>query len=52
MPNKKIPTIILVHGDQTGEELLEELRDVDPETTTPLDALQRLTEWKKRFGGE
>ncbi|MCH7926112.1 MAG: DNA mismatch repair protein MutS, partial [Planctomycetes bacterium] len=35
---------------EPGEELLEELRNVDPNATTPLDALQRLTEWKKRFG--
>ena len=37
---------------EPGEELLQELRDVDPNATTPLDALQQLTEWKKRFGGE
>jgi len=33
-----------------GEDLLEALRDVDPETTTPLDALKTLAEWKERFG--
>ena len=31
MPNKKNPTIIIMHGDQTGEELLEEaMRLTDP----------------------
>jgi DNA mismatch repair protein MutS len=30
--------------------LLDELRAIDPDHTTPLDALQRLMEWKKRYG--
>ncbi len=33
-----------------GEELLAELRKFDPDETTPLDALNALTEWKRRFG--
>jgi len=32
-----------------GAELLDELRKIDPDTTTPLDALRALTEWKRRF---
>ena len=32
-----------------GDELLEALQGADPNTMTPLDALQRLAEWKKRF---
>jgi DNA mismatch repair ATPase MutS len=34
-----------------GEALLAELRKVDPDETTPLDALNTLTEWKRRFDG-
>jgi DNA mismatch repair protein MutS len=30
--------------------LLEELRQIDPESITPLEALQRLAEWKARWG--
>ena len=33
-----------------GDELLEELRGMDPDETTPLDALKRIQEWKNRFG--
>lgn len=32
-----------------GGELLEALRAVDPERLTPLEALQRLQEWKSRY---
>ncbi len=32
-----------------GAELLDELRKLDPNETTPLDALNALTEWKRRF---
>ncbi len=34
-----------------GEELLELLSAIDPDSVTPLDALQQLKEWKDRFGG-
>jgi DNA mismatch repair protein MutS len=34
-----------------GEEILEALRDVEPDDLAPLEALQRLKEWKERFGG-
>jgi DNA mismatch repair protein MutS len=30
-------------------EVVEELRKLDPEATTPLDALRLLAEWKKRW---
>jgi DNA mismatch repair protein MutS len=30
--------------------LLDELRALDPEATTPLAALERLAEWKRRYG--
>jgi DNA mismatch repair protein MutS len=33
-----------------GEEILESLRDIEPDDLTPLEALQRLKEWKERFG--
>lgn len=33
-----------------GEELLESLRAVDPNATTPLEALRKIQEWKERFG--
>jgi len=36
--------------NQTGEELLDELRSVDPERTTPMDALKLLEEWKRNGG--
>jgi len=32
-----------------GDELLDELRTLDPNAITPLDAIHRLAEWKKRF---
>jgi len=32
-----------------GEGLLDELRSVDPDQMTPLEALQRLKEWKDRY---
>ena len=35
---------------EPGDELLDELRTVDPDQTTPLDALQQLKAWKDRFG--
>jgi DNA mismatch repair protein MutS len=31
--------------------LAAELRDVQPDALTPLEALQRLAEWKRRYGG-
>jgi DNA mismatch repair protein MutS len=34
-----------------GEELLEHLSAVDPESITPQEALERLRGWRKRFGG-
>ncbi|MFQ5414988.1 MAG: DNA mismatch repair protein MutS [Phycisphaerae bacterium] len=34
-----------------ADALLAELRDVDPDRLTPLDALQRLQAWKDRFCG-
>lgn len=34
-----------------GEELLGALRQVDPDATTPIDALRLLREWKDRFAG-
>ncbi|MGI0148278.1 MAG: DNA mismatch repair protein MutS, partial [Thermoplasmata archaeon] len=34
---------------EPGGELLDALRDLDPDHTTPLDALRRLQEWKERF---
>jgi DNA mismatch repair protein MutS len=34
-----------------GEEILESLREVEPDDLTPLEALQRLKEWKEQFGG-
>ncbi|MCC7293408.1 MAG: DNA mismatch repair protein MutS [Phycisphaerales bacterium] len=33
-----------------GDELMTALRELDPDRLTPLEALQRLTEWKRRFG--
>ena len=33
-----------------GEALLEELRGMDPDKTTPIEALKRIQEWKNRFG--
>jgi DNA mismatch repair protein MutS len=33
-----------------GDELIDELKALDPEHITPLEALQRLIDWKKRFG--
>jgi hypothetical protein len=30
--------------------LLDELRALDPDAMTPLGALQRLAEWKRRWG--
>jgi len=33
-----------------GKELLDALRAIDPNATTPLKALELLNEWKKRFG--
>jgi DNA mismatch repair protein MutS len=34
----------------SGEELLQLLREIDLNKTTPMDALQRLQEWKARYG--
>ena len=34
---------------EPGDELLDQLRDVDPERMTPVEALQRLIEWKDRL---
>jgi DNA mismatch repair protein MutS len=34
---------------EPGEEILDELRNLDTDQVTPLDALKRLTEWKKRY---
>ena len=33
-----------------GEELRDELRGLDPDRMTPLEALQRIKEWKDRSG--
>ena len=35
-----------------GEELLEGLRSVDPDRITPIEALQKLQEWKARFSSK
>ena len=35
---------------EPGEEMLDELGELDPPTMTPLEALQRLADWKDRFG--
>jgi len=35
---------------EPGKELLDALRAIDPNTTTPLKALEIINEWKKRFG--
>lgn len=35
---------------EPGDELLDELRSMDPDRITPMEALQRFVEWKKRFG--
>jgi len=32
-----------------GDEILEEIRGIDPVNLTPLDALQRLSGWKQRL---
>jgi len=37
MPNKKTPTIILLHGDQTGEELLQEALRLSDSSIIRLD---------------
>jgi len=37
--------------EPVGGELLEELTDLDPDAITPLEALERLAAWKKRYGG-
>jgi len=34
-----------------GERLLEELRGVEPDRMTPLEALAKLAEWRRRYGG-
>jgi len=34
---------------EPGDDLLNELRSLDPDHITPLEALQRIVEWKKRF---
>ncbi len=33
-----------------GAEMLEELRAINPDALTPIEALQRLQQWKERFG--
>ena len=33
-----------------GADLLDALRGADPDQLTPLDALKKLAEWKKKFG--
>ncbi len=35
---------------EPGDELLDALRSLDPQSMTPLDALKRIAEWKNRFG--
>ena len=35
---------------EPGEKMLDELGELDPQRTTPLEALQRLIDWKNRFG--
>ncbi len=35
---------------EPGEEILDELGNLAPDHMTPLEALQRLIDWKKRFG--
>ncbi len=37
--------------EPVGHELVEELRDLDPDGLTPLQALELLAQWKKRYGG-
>jgi DNA mismatch repair protein MutS len=34
---------------EPSDELIDELRAISPDEMTPLEALQRLAEWKKRF---
>jgi DNA mismatch repair protein MutS len=36
--------------EDPAEKLLEALRETNPEQMTPLDALQRLQEWKEKYG--
>jgi DNA mismatch repair protein MutS len=45
--NKDDPQLSLFRDP--GEELLEALRDLDPERIAPMDALQQLIKWKKEF---
>ena len=35
----------------TAHPVLDELKRIEPDAVTPLEALQKLAEWKKRWGG-
>ncbi len=37
--------------EPVGNDLVEELKDLDPEGMTPLQALELLSRWKSRYGG-
>jgi DNA mismatch repair protein MutS len=44
------PEFQLTLFEPVGQELLEALERTDPETLTPLEALNLLSAWKRRFG--
>jgi DNA mismatch repair protein MutS len=49
---RPVPTPQLaLFAESAGEKLLEELRGLDPEHLTPMEALRRLDEWRRRYGG-
>ncbi len=48
--NKTKPDAQLALFREPGDELLETLRAINPDQLTPLEALERLSQWKKRFG--
>jgi DNA mismatch repair protein MutS len=45
------PSSQLTLFEPIGNELVEELRDLEPERMTPIEALELLSAWKQRFGG-
>jgi DNA mismatch repair protein MutS len=49
-PRRAAPAPLPLFEAPPEHPLAAELRTVDPERMTPLDALIRLAEWKKRFG--
>jgi len=34
-----------------ADDILAELRKADPDAMTPMEALQRIADWRKRLGG-